>query len=86
MIPFNIEDIFLKVKNIPQKYVNITVNNVTFLFVNSIFPLSNQMHVYDVEGIFKSLESKKKNLQRDLQYLEKKNKFPLNIMISYYLI
>lgn len=76
MIPFNIEDIFLKVKNIPQKYVNITVNNVTFLFVNSIFPLSNQMHVYDVEGIFKSLESKKKKLvERFTIFRKKKTNF-----------
>lgn len=31
------------VKNIPQKYVNFTVNNVTFLFVQHVLFLKNTM-------------------------------------------
>ncbi|XP_065926377.1 uncharacterized protein [Magallana gigas] len=66
----NIGELFLNVKNIPQKYVTNTVNDATFLFVNSVFPLRNtKLMMYG--DILKSLRNRTQFLQKDLQDFEK---------------
>lgn len=69
----NIEDLFLSVENIPNKYVDITVNNVTILFVHSAFSLKNIKCMFIMLKEFLKVWIEKKNLQRDLQYLENNN-------------
>lgn len=57
----------LNVRNIHRKYVNITVNSATFLFVNFF---SEKHLTHDVVDIFDSLDSKKVALKTDLKELE----------------
>lgn len=62
-------DLRPNVQHIPQSNVNFTVNNVTFLYVCSVFLLQNMNSTKKIDALI-NLERKKKALEKDLQELE----------------